>query len=197
MPAPTTCRSNEDEIDQLVKAADIVTMARTAVERDYRGEVIDAHAPEMPTRFAKQLAQMVRGGVAIGMSRKAAMRLAIRCARDSIPPLRLEILLDVAANPSTTFGRGAQAYQQALAHHQTRTGSADDTWHFECDEEEEDEDEVADYRHKRQRQWFYSISPNFDVATLQAMDGKVVSEKVKRLRDAGYRLQRYAKGGSY
>ena len=50
----------------------------------------------MPTRFAKQLTQMVRGGVAIGMTREEAMRLAIRCARDSIPPLRLEILLDVA-----------------------------------------------------------------------------------------------------
>ena len=35
-------------------AADIVTYARTAVERDYRGDVIDSHAPEMPTRFVKQ-----------------------------------------------------------------------------------------------------------------------------------------------
>ena len=87
-----------------MKAADIVTMARTAVERDYRGEVIDAHMPEMPTRFAKQLAQIVRGGVAIGMPRKEAMRLAIRCARDSIPPLRLEILLDVATHPDTEVG---------------------------------------------------------------------------------------------
>jgi hypothetical protein len=51
----------DPEIDQLLAAADIVTMARTAVERDYQGEVIDAHAPEMPTRFAKQLVQMVRG----------------------------------------------------------------------------------------------------------------------------------------
>ena len=71
----------ESEIKRLLKAADIVTMARTGVERDYSGEVIDAHAPEMPTRFAKQLVQMVRGGVAIGMQRDEAMRLAIRCAR--------------------------------------------------------------------------------------------------------------------
>ena len=92
------------EIEQLVKAADVVTMARTAVERDYQGEVIDAHAPEMPTRFAKQLAQMIRGAVAIGMTPQAAMRLAIRCARDSIPPLRREILLDVAANPGSRPG---------------------------------------------------------------------------------------------
>jgi hypothetical protein len=90
---------SEGEIEQLVKAADIVTMSRTAVECDYRGDVINAHAPEMPTRFAKQLAQMIRGAMTIGMRPADAMRLAIRCARDSIPPLRRRILLDLASNP--------------------------------------------------------------------------------------------------
>jgi hypothetical protein len=89
----------DEEIGKLVKAADIVTLARTAVERDYQGNIIDAHAPEMPTRFAKQLSQMVRGGVAIGMKPVEAIRLALRCARDSIPPLRRDILLDIANNP--------------------------------------------------------------------------------------------------
>jgi hypothetical protein len=84
---------------RLIKAADIVTAARTGVERDYRGDVIDAHALEMPTRFAKQLGQLVRGAVAIGLPADRAMQLAIRCARDSIPPLRCQILLDIAANP--------------------------------------------------------------------------------------------------
>jgi hypothetical protein len=55
----------------------------------------------MPTRFAKQLAQVVRGAVAIGMARTEALRLAIRCARDSMPPLRLTILMDVARHPGT------------------------------------------------------------------------------------------------
>ena len=32
---------------------------------------------------------------------RAAMRLAVRCARDSIEPLRRDLLLDVAANPGT------------------------------------------------------------------------------------------------
>ena len=50
----------------------------------------------MPTRFAKQLTQMVRGGVAIGMRRDQAV-VGLRCARDSIPPMRLEILLDLAS----------------------------------------------------------------------------------------------------
>ena len=81
------------------EAADLVTLARTGVEYDYRGDVIDAHAPEMPTRFAKQLTQIVRGAVAIGMNRGNALRLAIRCARDSMPPLRLAIIDDLSAHP--------------------------------------------------------------------------------------------------
>lgn len=89
------------ETDALLAAADLTTLARTAVEYDYRGDVIDSHAPEMPTRFAKQLAQVVRGGVAIGMDRAAALRLAIRCARDSMPPLRLAIIDDLSAHPDS------------------------------------------------------------------------------------------------
>ena len=90
------------ETEALLAAADLVTRARTAVDRDYAGNVIDAHAPEMPTRFAKQLAQVVRGAVAVGMDRREAMRLAVRCARDSMPPLRLAILDDVAAHPGAS-----------------------------------------------------------------------------------------------
>ncbi|WP_322859150.1 DUF3854 domain-containing protein [Mycobacterium europaeum] len=90
------------ETDALLAAADLVTLARTGVEYDYRGDVIDAHAPEMPTRFAKQLTQIVRGAVAIGIDRGEALRLAIRCARDSMPPLRLAIIDDIAAHPNST-----------------------------------------------------------------------------------------------
>ena len=43
-----------------------MTLCRTGVDYDYRGDVIDAHAPEMPTRFAKQLVASLRGGVAVG-----------------------------------------------------------------------------------------------------------------------------------
>jgi Bifunctional DNA primase/polymerase, N-terminal len=41
----------EEEGTRLLEAADIVTTARTAVERDYKGEVIDAHAPESRAFF--------------------------------------------------------------------------------------------------------------------------------------------------
>ena len=99
---PSPAGLNDDECDTLLDAADLVTLARTGVESDYRGDVIDAHAPEMPTRFAKQLGQVVRGGVAVGMNRDDAMRLAIRCARDSVPPLRLAIIDWLARNPGST-----------------------------------------------------------------------------------------------
>lgn len=98
-PAAAPSVLTEQETEVLLEAANIVTLARTGVDYDYRGDVIDAHAPEMPTRFAKELAQVVRGGIALGMSRLDALRLAIRCARDSMPPLRLAILDDVAAHP--------------------------------------------------------------------------------------------------
>jgi hypothetical protein len=92
----------DDAADAILQAANIVTKARTAVDRDYRGDVIDAHAPEMPTRFAKQLTQVYRGAIAIGMDHAQALRLAIRCARDSMPPLRLAILDDVAHHPGSS-----------------------------------------------------------------------------------------------
>jgi hypothetical protein len=89
------------ETDQLTKLANIVARARTGVERDYRGDMVDAHALEMPTRFVKQLTQLVRGAVTIGLEAPMAMRLATRCARDTIRPLRRNILLDIAAHPKS------------------------------------------------------------------------------------------------
>ena len=88
------------ETKRLIKLANIVTWTRSGVERDYKGDMVDAHAQEMPTRFAKQLTMLVRGAVAIGMPPDAAMRLAARCARDSISPLRRAILFDVADHPN-------------------------------------------------------------------------------------------------
>jgi hypothetical protein len=155
----------DDQISQLIKAADIVTAARTGVERDYRGEVIDAHALEMPTRFAKQLGQLVRGAVAIGMPVKEAMRLAIRCARDSIPPLRCEILLDIAAHPKSQphevhrrIGRPRQTVRRELeALHMLRL--------LQCAETDEHNDKGKLVRTIYQ----YSLDDAFDQATLLAM----------------------------
>ena len=97
-PDPRDLSLQDDEEDRILRAADIVTLARTGVETDYRGDVIDAHAPEMPTRFAKQLTQIMRGAMAIGMPRNEALVLALRCARNSVPQLRLAVLLDLKEN---------------------------------------------------------------------------------------------------
>jgi hypothetical protein len=81
----------DDEATQIKNAANLVTRLRTAVVRE-RGTVVDAMPVEVPTRFTKQLVQVFRGALAIGMNRRDALALALRCAKDSVPPLRLAIL---------------------------------------------------------------------------------------------------------
>lgn len=102
----------DDIMAELLTAADIVTLTRTAVERDYKGNPEWAHAPEAPTRFAKMLGQIVRGALGIGHARDYALRLALRTARDSVPPMRLAVLLDVADNPGTRTSEATKRLQQ-------------------------------------------------------------------------------------
>lgn len=147
----------EVESDRILEAADLVTLARTGVEYDYRGDVIDAHAPEMPTRFAKQLAQLVRGGVAIGMDRTDALRLAIRCARDSMPPLRLLIVDDLANNPHCT----ASEVRRRINKPRTTVDRQLQALHMlgvcDCDE--------LAYGEEKTR-WYYSLAPNISPSAL-------------------------------
>lgn len=91
-----------EEVELILAWADIVTLARTGVEHDYRGDVIDAHAPEMPTRFAKQLTQILRGGVALGVERAHMLKIVARCAADSMPPLRFAALVDLLGHSGST-----------------------------------------------------------------------------------------------
>lgn len=91
----------DDDITPLIQAANLATMARSTVTRDKHGNLEDVHAPEMPTRFVKQLVMVLHGAKAIGLSGEAAMRLTMRIARDSIsPPLRLRILQKLAEAPT-------------------------------------------------------------------------------------------------
>jgi hypothetical protein len=152
----------DDEISVLVGAADIVTYSRTAVERDYRGDVIDAHAPEMPTRFAKQLAQLVRGGLALGMERQAALRLAMRCARDSIPTLRREILLDLGESPSSRALDVCRRITKPLRTVRRELEALHMLGLLHCDEEQSAMDENKTI-------WRYSLAANFDRNTLLTM----------------------------
>lgn len=95
----------DDERSRLLQVANLVTAARTAVVRDPNGEVAYAHDSEAPTRFAKQLLQVMRGAVAVGMSRQEALRLAVRCGRDSMPPRRLKIIDHLSAWALTYDGQ--------------------------------------------------------------------------------------------
>lgn len=79
--------------------ANLLALARTPVETDYREDVVFAHAPEMPTRVAKQLYQLIRGATALGLSVPTALDLATRVSADSIPPLRRAILDDLTNFP--------------------------------------------------------------------------------------------------
>lgn len=98
---PSGATLTDAVMGELLAAADIVTLTRTAVEKDYKGNPEWAHAPEAPTRFAKMLGQIVRGALGIGLDGDYALALALRVARDSVPPLRLGVLLDVADHPDT------------------------------------------------------------------------------------------------
>jgi hypothetical protein len=158
---------SDGEVDQLLKAADIVTMARSAVERDYRGEIMFAHDPEMPTRFAKQLVQLLRGAIAIGMTATESMRLAMRCARDSIPPLRRDILLDLANNP----GSQAVDVRKRISKPRNTVRRELECMHmlglFRCVETED----IA-FDGKRITHSHYHLADDYDEATLRAMAGK-------------------------
>lgn len=96
------------EADVLLGLANIVTAARTGVEHDRKGDVLYAHAFEAPTRLVKYLGQLVRGGVAVGMDRADALRLAVRVAHDCVPPLRLAALATVTAHPGNSTSEVAR-----------------------------------------------------------------------------------------
>jgi hypothetical protein len=152
-----------DETMRLMRAADIVTMARTAIERDAGGNVLDSHEPEVPTRFVKQLAQMVRGAVALGMSPAAGMRLAVRCARDSIPPLRRAILLDIAAHPASRPGDVRKRLSRPRRTVQREMEGLFMLGLLHCVEEE------VVTGDKLRTSYHYSLAADFDRSTLLAM----------------------------
>jgi len=161
-------RITDDENEHLVDAADITTLARTAVEFDHKGDVSMAHAPEMPTRFAKQLAQVIRGGVAIGLPRKAGMRLAIRCARDSIPPLRLELLLDVVNSRNTRARDIRNRVKKPWRTVKRQLDALVMLGALVIETETEDETQPNGTT-KKVTYDIYDINPDFDVPTLKQM----------------------------
>jgi Domain of unknown function (DUF3854) len=150
---------DDTERDILLNAADLVTRARTGVEYDYQGNVIDAHAPEMPTRFAKQLFQVARGAVAIGVPRYEALKLAIRCARDTVPPLRLAIIDDLSENPGSSPGDVRRRINKPWRTVDRQLQALHMLEVVDCDE--------APYGDEKTR-WYYSLAEGIDPDTLKS-----------------------------
>jgi len=148
-------------------------MARSAVERDYRVNIEFAHDPEMPTRFAKQLVQLLRGAVAIGMTPAEGMRLTLRCARDTIPPLRRDILLDLANNP---YSRAADVRKRICKPRNTVRRELEGMHMLgllHCDETED-----VGRDGKQYTIWRYRLADDYDEETLRTMADKPASERL-------------------
>jgi hypothetical protein len=78
----------------------------------FRGEAVEAHQPEAPTRFAKMIGQLARGTLAIGADHARALTVAMRVAGDSVPPLRLLILGDLLTSPHSTTADVTKSLQR-------------------------------------------------------------------------------------
>ena len=104
----------DSENARLVDLANVVTRLRTAVERNHHGDVVGAHKPEAPTRFAAQLANAVRSGMAFGLDPETAMARAARYARDSIPPNRWNALNYVLGHPRAEPGEVYLKFDRSL-----------------------------------------------------------------------------------
>jgi hypothetical protein len=81
--------------NKIVHLANLVAVARTGVERDYKGIVIFAPHPEGPPRLIKQLKTMA---IALALSHgksnitKNIFNTVKKIAHDAIPELRMEVL---------------------------------------------------------------------------------------------------------
>jgi DNA-binding transcriptional ArsR family regulator len=161
----TDVQAPEWMLEPLLAAADLVTLARTAVERDYKGEVIDGNAPEAPTRFAKMLLQLVRGHLALGGTEAEALNVALRVAHDSVPPRRLELMRTVEQNPGRTY--------TALAR---LTGIPRSTARREMDALQMlglvciDTEEWANRNGEEGQKWLYTLAADYSVTALDQRD---------------------------
>jgi hypothetical protein len=162
IPTDTVYISSREESESILQAANLVTLARTGVELDYRGDVIDAHDPEAPTRFTKQLTQIVRGAIAIGVDRPQALRLALRVARDSMPQLRLAVLRDVAANPSCRVAEVRRRLQKPRATIDRALQALHTLGLLRCSNDEEAEPQGE----KAGTWWRYSLARGVDLQVL-------------------------------
>ena len=93
-----------------------------------------------------------------------AMALAIRCARNSMPPLRLAILEDIAANPGSRIIDVRRRLQRPRATADRALQALHVLGLLVCDEEEEQRDDGPRYiRH-------YSLAQSIALGALSVPD---------------------------
>jgi hypothetical protein len=104
-PLPAPRPLHPAEIERLVALATLAVRGRSAVERDYQGEVELVPAPEVPTRLVAQLERLLVALGTLGVDATDAWQVIQGCAFDSIPQLRrkiLELLVTTGEKLNTT-----------------------------------------------------------------------------------------------
>jgi hypothetical protein len=93
-----------------------------------------------------------------GMDRHDALKLAIRCARDSMPPLRLAIIDDLAANPDSTLAEVRKRLNKPRATVDRELQALHMLGVLDCDEREE----VTKRTGNEVTRWHYSLTDGIE-----------------------------------
>ena len=101
------------------------------------------------------------------------MLLALRCARDSMPQLRLEILIEIATNPRSRVVDVSRNISKPYRTVRRELEALHILKLLRCDEEQSgvDEDKTV---------WRYSLAEDFDRATLLTWGGCAHSTLVQK-----------------
>jgi hypothetical protein len=93
----------DEVLEEIVRVADVVSLGRSPVERDFNGEISLVGDSDTPARAAKVLLQVRRGMLALGYSPDQARETLLRVAGDSLPKLRRLVYRALAhGRPMTT-----------------------------------------------------------------------------------------------
>ena len=95
------------------------------------------------------------------------MRLALRCARDSIPPRRFYILLDLVNNSGSRVADVSKRVVMPWLTTRRELEALHMLGLLRCDEEQSSGPEEKTV-------WHYSLADSFDTATLQTISGNVM-----------------------
>lgn len=108
--------------DGLIGLAALVALARSPVHRDWGGEVELVGDAEAPTRIVKQLGQLWRACGVLGLAGRESWEVVRRCALDSVPKLRGQVIRYLAGGEGDLFATprtaDTTAVRTALSHPQ-------------------------------------------------------------------------------